>query len=165
MTSKSRGANIMDDRPDSSSASSDRETTAPVSFWLKRAAQYSADLYSDRRGKSGLTQRQFTVLEAVFHNEGQSQTALVKETGIDRSTLADLVNRLETHGYLSRKRSDKDARVNFVSLTEAGRDMLLNAQPQVSKVDQALVEALPERNRKAFIASLQLLSEKLDEAE
>jgi DNA-binding MarR family transcriptional regulator len=152
-------------RPDSSNVSSDRENTAPVSFWLKRAAQYSADLYSDRRGKSGLTQRQFTVLEAVFHNEGQSQTTLVKETGIDRSTLADLVNRLETHGYLSRKRSDKDARVNFVSLTEAGRDVLLNAQPQVSLVDQALVEALPERNRKAFVASLQVLSEKLDEAE
>ena len=75
------------------------------------------------------------------------------------------MNRLETHGYLSRKRSDKDARVNFVSLTDAGRDMLLNAQPQVSMVDQALVEALPERNRKAFIASLQVLSEKLDEAE
>ncbi|MEO9873945.1 MAG: MarR family winged helix-turn-helix transcriptional regulator [Anderseniella sp.] len=155
----------MDDRPDSSSVSNTNENIAPVSFWLKRAAQYSADLYSDRRGKSGLTQRQFTVLEAVFHNEGQSQTTLVKETGIDRSTLADLVNRLETHGYLSRKRSDKDARVNFVSLTEAGRDMLLNAQPQVSLVDQALVEALPERNRKAFVASLQLLSEKLDEAE
>ena len=155
----------MDDCPDSSSVSNANENIAPVSFWLKRAAQYSADLYSDRRGKSGLTQRQFTVLEAVFHNEGQSQTTLVKETGIDRSTLADLVNRLETHGYLSRKRSDKDARVNFVSLTEAGRDMLLNAQPQVSLVDQALVEALPERNRKAFIASLQVLSEKLDEAE
>ncbi|MEM7636147.1 MAG: MarR family winged helix-turn-helix transcriptional regulator [Pseudomonadota bacterium] len=155
----------MDDRPDSSTVSSDSENAAPVSFWLKRAAQYSADLYSDRRGKSGLTQRQFTVLEAVFHNEGQSQTTLVRETGIDRSTLADLVNRLETHGYLSRKRSDKDARVNFVSLTEAGRDMLLNAQPQVSLVDQALVEALPERNRKAFVASLQVLSEKLDEAE
>ncbi len=90
---------------------------------------------------------------------------MVKETGIDRSTLADLVNRLETHGYLSRKRSDKDARVNFVSLTEAGRDMLLNAQPQVSMVDQALVDALPESNRKAFIASLQLLSEKLDDTE
>ncbi len=155
----------MDDRPDSSSVSNSSENIAPVSFWLKRAAQYSADLYSDRRGKSGLTQRQFTVLEAVFHNEGQSQTTLVKETGIDRSTLADLVNRLETHGYLSRKRSDKDARVNFVSLTETGRDMLISAQPQVSLVDQALIETLPERNRKVFVASLQILSEKLDEAE
>ncbi len=153
----------MDDRPDRSNVPEDKENTAPVSFWLKRAAQYSADLYSERRGKSGLTQRQFTVLEAVLHHEGGSQTTLVRETGIDRSTLADLVNRLETHGYLSRKRSDKDARVNFVFLTDAGREMLLNAQPQVSFVDQALLESLPERNRKAFVASLQLLSEKLDE--
>jgi len=42
---------------------------------------------------------------------------------------------------------------------------LLNAQPQVSLVDQALIDSLPERNRKVFVASLQMLSEKLDEAE
>ncbi len=155
----------MDDRPDRNDVSDDRENTAPVSFWLKRAAQYSADLYSERRGKSGLTQRQFTVLEAVLRHDGESQTALVRETGIDRSTLADLVNRLETHGYLSRKRSDRDARVNFVFLTEAGRHMLMNAQPQVSLVDQAIIGSLPERNRKVFVASLQMLSEKLDQAE
>ena len=155
----------MDDRPDRGDVSEDRGNTAPVSFWLKRAAQYSADLYSERRGKSGLTQRQFTVLEAVLHREGESQTALVRETGIDRSTLADLVTRLETHGYLSRKRSDRDARVNFVFLTEAGRDVLMNAQPQVSLVDQAIIGSLPERNRKVFVASLQMLSEKLNQAE
>ncbi len=156
---------LMDDRPDRGGVPGENGNVPPVSFWLKRAAQYSADLYVDRRGKSGLTQRQFTVLEAVSHNEGASQTSLVRETGIDRSTLADLVSRLETHGYLLRKRSDKDARVNFVFLTDAGRDMLLNAQPQVSLVDQALIETVPERNRKVFIASLQLLSGKLDEAE
>ena len=155
----------MDDRPDRNKVPDDNENTAPVSFWLKRAAQYSADLYSERRGKSGLTQRQYTALEAVLQHEGESQTTLVRETGIDRSTLADLVNRLETHGYLSRKRSDKDARVNFVFLTEAGRDMLMNAQPQVSLVDQAIIDSLPERNRKIFVASLQMLSEKLDETE
>ena len=58
---------------------------------LKRAAQYAAYIYQGEVGKAGLTQRQFTVLIAVDQNEGVSQTALVKMTGIDRSTLADLV--------------------------------------------------------------------------
>ena len=60
---------------------------------LKRAAQYAAYVYQGEVGKAGLTQRHFTVLIAVDQNEGVSQTALVKMTGIDRSTLADLVAR------------------------------------------------------------------------
>ena len=59
---------------------------------LKRAAQYAAHIYMGEVGKSGLTQRQFTVLLAVDQNDGISQTALVKMTGIDRSTLADLAH-------------------------------------------------------------------------
>jgi DNA-binding MarR family transcriptional regulator len=154
----------MDDRPDTTTFNQ-QDQVAPVSFWLKRAAQYSADLYAVQLGKSGLTQRQFTVLEAVLRNEGGSQTALVKGTGIDRSTLADLVNRLQTQGYLRRQRSDKDARVNFVFLTASGRAVLNNAQPHMSLVDQALIDTLPSRNRKMFLASLQLLSEQLDQPE
>ena len=158
-----RGTWTIDDQPHQSEASSSGDRIAPVSFWLKRAAQYSADVYADQLGKSSLTQRQFTVLEAVKRNEGGSQTLLVRETGIDRSTLADLVNRLEMQGYLMRQRSDRDARVTFVFLTATGRKAVDKAQPHVATVDQVLIEAPPVRYRKQFLASLQLLSEKLDE--
>lgn len=153
----------MDDQPTHVDIEGEINGQPPVSFWLKRAAQYSADLYAEQLGKSGLTQRQFTVLETVSRNEGDSQTALVRETGIDRSTLADVVNRLEMQGYLRRERSETDARVNFVFLTASGRDILVKAQPRVTLVDQALVDSLPARNRKAFLSSLQALSSRLDE--
>jgi DNA-binding MarR family transcriptional regulator len=112
---------------------------APVSFLLKRAAQYSADLFAEQLGKTGLTQRQFTLMETVLANEGASQTELVKTTGIDRSTLADLVNRLETQGYVRRERSSTDARVNYVFLTDHGRDTVLKVKPVAMLVDEALV--------------------------
>ena len=74
-------------------------------------------MYQGEVGKSGLTQRQFTVLIAVDQNEGVSQTALVKMTGIDRSTLADLVARLLAQGYLQRRRTKDDGRTNSVRIT------------------------------------------------
>ena len=80
---------------------------------LKRAAQYAAHIYMGEVGKSGLTQRQFTVLLAVDQNDGISQTALVKMTGIDRSTLADLVARLLAQGYLQRRRTKDDGAHQF----------------------------------------------------
>ena len=55
-------------------------------FAKKRIAEITAD--------SGLTPRQFAVLQTVEENDGISQTALSVRTGIDRSTLAELAARL-----------------------------------------------------------------------
>ena len=49
-----------------------------------------------------------------------AQTDLVRATGIDRSTLADLVARMTTKGLLERERSTIDARAKAVKLSEAG---------------------------------------------
>lgn len=151
----------MDDRPIQADIGS-AEFMSPVSFMLKRAAQLSADLFAEQLGKTGLTQRQYTLLETVLSNEGASQTDLVRTTGIDRSTLADLVNRLETQGYVRRERSPTDARVNFVFLTSLGRETVLKAKPIATVVDMELVKLLPTKLRRPFIASLEELSGKLD---
>lgn len=153
----------MDDRPNMNGIGNLERDVAPVSFLLKRAAQYSADLFAEQLGKTGLTQRQFTLMETVLANEGASQTELVKTTGIDRSTLADLVNRLETQGYVRRERSSTDARVNYVFLTEQGRDTVLKAKPVAMLVDEALVNSLPSNLRGSFVSALEELSGKLDE--
>ena len=102
-------------------------------------------------------------METVLANEGASQTELVKTTGIDRSTLADLVNRLETQGYVRRQRSSTDARVNFVFLTDHGRGTVLKAKPVAMLVDEALVNTLPDQLRHPFLQALEELSGKLDE--
>ena len=107
---------------------------------LKTAAQYAANIYMADVGKSGLTQRQYTVLAAVDGNDGVSQTDLVKITGIDRSTLADLISRLVAQGYLQRKRCKDDARTNNVRLTAAGRRTLQSAQPGAAEVPSQRVQ-------------------------
>jgi hypothetical protein len=80
------------------------------SHLMHRALQLALDIYSEEAGEGGPTQRQFAVMEAVSVKEGLTQTELVRATGIDRSTLADLVARMTTKGLLSRERSSLDAR-------------------------------------------------------
>ncbi len=88
---------------------------------LRRAQQYANDLYTQEVGPDGLTPRQFAVLHAVELHEGLSQTQLVRETGIDRSTLADMISRMLRKDLLARKRTEDDARANAVRITPAGR--------------------------------------------
>lgn len=135
------------------------------SHLLKRAAQYATFIYMGEVGKSGLTHRQFTVLLAVDNNDGKSQTELVKLTGIDRSTLADLVARLLAQGYLQRRRTKDDGRTNAIRITTVGKKMLKMAQPGADEVDRQLLSLVPSSDRKSFLDNLAVLAAEMDKIE
>jgi DNA-binding MarR family transcriptional regulator len=142
-----------------------KQLSRSLSHLLKRAVQYSIHLYMNEAGKSGLTHRQFTVLMAADAHDGRSQTELVQMTGIDRSTLADLVARLMAQGYLQRKRSKEDARTNSIRLTPIGKKMLKQAQAGAEEVDRRMLQALPAAERKSLVESLTLLAAEMDKVE
>ena len=124
------------------------------SHLLHRALQLALDIYADEQGEGGVTQRQYAVLAAVEAFEGLTQTDLVKITGIDRSTLADMAARMIAKGLLERQRSLSDARANAVSLTEAGRLALAEAKPKMAAADARLLRLLSGAKREALTAAL-----------
>jgi MarR family transcriptional regulator, temperature-dependent positive regulator of motility len=142
-----------------------KQLSRSFSHLLKRAVQYSIHLYMSETGKSGLTHRQFTVLLAADANEGRSQTELVKMTGIDRSTLADLVARLMAQGYLQRRRTKDDARTNAIRLTPIGKKMLKQAQSGAEEVDRQLLSHMPTAERKTVLECLTNLASEMDKVE
>uniref|UniRef100_B0T532 Transcriptional regulator, MarR family n=1 Tax=Caulobacter sp. (strain K31) TaxID=366602 RepID=B0T532_CAUSK len=126
------------------------------SHLLHRVLQLALDIYAEESGTGGVTQRQFAVLAAVAENEGVTQTGLVRATGIDRSTLADMVARMIAKGHLERHRSDLDARANTVSLTPAGAAVLEESRPKVAMADARILALLKPSKREGF---LELLSD------
>ncbi|MBC6983170.1 MarR family winged helix-turn-helix transcriptional regulator [Caulobacter sp. 17J80-11] len=128
------------------------------SHLLHRVLQIALDVYGEEAGPDGVTQRQFAVLTAVSADEGLTQTDLVKATGIDRSTLADLVARMIGKGLLARERSNADARANVVRLTDAGREALEAARPRVEAADARILALLPRGKREAFLNVLSLMA-------
>jgi MarR family transcriptional regulator, temperature-dependent positive regulator of motility len=131
--------------------------TSP-SHLLRRANQLATDFYDDEDEADGLTQRQLAVLHAVDQNDGMNQTDLVKLTGIDRSTLADMIMRMQKRELLMRKRTEEDGRANAVHMTTIGRRALRASMPAMIKADAALLEALPARVRGEFIKCLTALA-------
>ena len=121
---------------------------------LHRALQLASDLYAEEVGACAVTQRQYAVLAAVEASEGLTQTDLVRLTGIDRSTLADMAARMIVKGLLERRRSIADARANAVRLTEAGRAALAEVGPKVAAADDRLLRRLPAGKREALVAAL-----------
>ena len=121
---------------------------------LHRAGQCAGEVFHAEIGEGDLTPRQLAVLVTVAQTEGLSQTGIVERTGIDRSTLADLVKRLQKKGLLQRRRTREDARAYAVKLTDEGRRMLRSAEPLAKRVDQRILDALPSKERERFIDAL-----------
>lgn len=125
-----------------------------ASHLLHRVLQIALDVYAEETGPGALTQRQFAVLAAVAENEGLTQTDLVNATGIDRSTLADLVARMLGKGLLERERSSTDGRANAVRLAEAGRAALAEARPRVEAADKRILGLVPGGKRGSLMKVL-----------
>jgi len=121
---------------------------------LHRAGQCAGDLFSAEVMHDGLTPRQYAVLLSISRQEGLSQTDLVACTGIDRSTLADIIRRMLNKSLIKRHRTKKDARVYSVSLTDEGRAALRAAEPAALQADARLLAALPPERRGEFLESL-----------
>lgn len=134
------------------------------SHLMHRALQLALDVYAEELGTDGPTQRQFAVMEAVSVKEGLTQTDLVKATGIDRSTLADLVSRMTAKGLLTRERSTLDARAKAVRLSAEGQALLDAARPKVEAADRRIMGLLPKGKRDGFLDLLSELASAADAA-
>jgi len=132
---------------------------------LHRAQQFAAERFTKAMAGAKLTQRQFAVLHATAEAEGLSQTQLVKSTGIDRSTLAELVARMVKNGLLAREKLADDARANAVKLTPSGRDLLNTAMLGAMEADKAILSALPKNKRASFLETLRRIAVTLEKGE
>ncbi len=129
---------------------------------LHRTLQLALDFHAEAAGAANLTQRQFTVLSAAATVDGLTQNDLVRATGIDRSTLADLVARMLAKGLLQRERSATDARANTVRLSEAGREALGSGAGAAAEADERLLALLSPKKRETFLKTLTSLAAAAD---
>lgn len=135
--------------------------SSPVHL-LRRCSQYAADLFDVETKGSDLTPRQLTVLIAVDANDGASQTTLVAATGIDRSTLADMIARMIQRDLLTRKRTEADARANAVRLTARGRRALNTSLTALKKTETKLLAKISATKRADFLKTLAAIAAQAD---
>jgi MarR family transcriptional regulator, organic hydroperoxide resistance regulator len=89
-------------------------------------AVYSANLaygraYKPILEKLGLTYTQYIAIVALWEEDDQTVSGLGEKLFLESNTLTPILKKLETMGYLTRRRDPQDERVVRVGLTPAGR--------------------------------------------
>ncbi|HYD88462.1 MAG TPA: MarR family transcriptional regulator [Vitreimonas sp.] len=138
-----------------------RLATSP-SHLLHRAEQLAGDRFA-QLVEDRVTLRQFAVLAAISETPGLSQSDLVRATGVDRSTVGDMMNRMERNGWITRTASESDARAHAVHLAPEGARLLAAATHHARAADAAILDALPRTKRRTFLNVLTKLAKLSDD--
>ena len=109
-----------------------------VCFALSIASRSVIGLYRPLLEPLNLTHPQYLVMLALWESSPRSVKDLGQTLRADPATLSPLLKRLETVGYLTRRRSTADERLVTVELTTAGRELRAEAE----KIPYRVVEQL-----------------------
>lgn len=134
------------------------DVTELIGYLFRRAQQAHVALWQ-REVSADITSVQFGVLNMLAASPGASQKELGDALDLDRSTIADLVARLQRRGYLHRTRDSADRRRNLLVLTDEGRRVFDALVPGVRRVDEALTEALTADHRAELERLLRIVLE------
>lgn len=106
------------------------------------------------RAETPLTGARALVLHHVGRRAGLSLGELAGLTFTLPSTVSEVVGRLETEGYLTRRRSATDGRRLELHLTEAGRAAVGGVETTAQEQLMAALTALPGAHRRALAQGL-----------
>jgi len=103
--------------------------------------------------KAGITTTQWQALGVLYHKPGLTHSELVDHMGIEPPSVTSLVNGMERKGWIKRERSDLDARVKRLHLTQRGRRLIESLRKATEPVERRMVAALTD-NERDFLKSL-----------
>jgi DNA-binding MarR family transcriptional regulator len=127
--------------------------------YIRRLHQIAVAIFLQETEAHGLTPVQFAALSKVGLTPGVDQRTLAGSIGLDTSTIAGVIDRLQTRGLMLRNASPEDRRVRLLSLTSEGQSLLRAIEPDMLKAQQRILKPLPAAERDAFMRMLRKLVE------
>jgi DNA-binding MarR family transcriptional regulator len=124
---------------------------------IRRAHQVSTAYFAKECGRFDLTSVQFAALFVLRAAGELDATRLSELIAFDRSTIGDVVERLETKGWITRNDSADDKRIKLIRLTSEGAQLVKAVKDAVKRVQNHLLEKFSPRERAMLIKLLRKL--------
>ncbi|MBT8260814.1 MAG: MarR family transcriptional regulator [Flavobacteriaceae bacterium] len=107
-----------------------------VGPWLGKTVKIIEYHLHERFKDNGidLTKEQMVVLKKLHEQDGLSQNELAFLVLRNKSSLTRLLSKMEKKGYICRKQSKTDKRINNVFLTENGKDTFKKSKPIIKEL-------------------------------
>jgi MarR family transcriptional regulator, lower aerobic nicotinate degradation pathway regulator len=124
-------------------------------FLLRRAHQISVAVFLEEARALGVTTSQYGALFVLNEVNGLDIIGLGRRLGMDRSTSALVVSKLEASGWVAMETDPRDRRRRIVKLTAAGRSILDQLAIPAEQARQRLLSAFTPREAAEFLRLLE----------
>lgn len=118
-------------------------------FLARQLHRITAAIFDEETASFGLTGLQYGILNVVAALPGIDQIGVCGTLGVDRSTLAGLVDRLEQKGLVARS-PGADRRSNALHLTRAGKRILAEIEASARKAERRAFEVFTAAEQAQF---------------
>ena len=124
-------------------------------FLLRRAHQISAAIFLEEAAGLGITTTQYGTMIVLRARGSLDQVGIATLVGIDRSTTALVVSKLEESGYIQRRDDAIDRRRKVITLSKAGHVMLDRVSTPAQRARERALEPFSARDAANFLALLE----------
>ena len=129
------------------------KTDYPVSFAIFALARSHRAKAASMLADIGLFPGQEILLMQLAEKNGEAQKSLCESIGLDHSTVAKSVARLERDGLIERRKCPNDGRVSQVHLTHKGREMTDRITRVWAELERQTVEGLTAEEQAQLMAA------------
>ncbi|WP_424811184.1 MarR family winged helix-turn-helix transcriptional regulator [Roseococcus sp. YIM B11640] len=123
-------------------------------FLIRRMHQLHVALFAELAAEFGVTPVQYSLMSAIASRGAADQSTLAADVGLDKSTAAGTLARLEARGLIRRRRDAGDGRVMLCTLSRAGRALLPRIEPAAREAHRRTLARLSSRDADQLMALL-----------
>jgi DNA-binding MarR family transcriptional regulator len=120
---------------------------------IRRVHQVSTAYFAEECG-GDLTAVQYAALVTIGAHPGIDATRLAEIIYFDRSTIGDVLDRMEGRGWIRRASTPTDRRIKLLDLSPAGQAVLQQVAPGIRRVQERLLAPLTASEAKTLIRLL-----------
>jgi DNA-binding MarR family transcriptional regulator len=128
-------------------------------YLIRRLHQIHVALFLEECKAFRLTPVQYGLLTALAVRGELDQVSLAEELGLDRTTAAEVLSRLEARGLVVRKPNPRDRRARLARITRRGRALTAAMFANMQRAQDRMCAPLSQKERDAFMATLVRLIE------
>lgn len=126
-----------------------------IGYHLRCAQVTVFQHYSATMGKLGVSAPQFGTLLLIEGNPGVSQSAVAEVLRFDRSTLVQIIDRLESRNLVVREVSAQDRRSHALRLTNEGAKLLAELKEIALRHEEDIAHRLTTEERATLMQLLE----------
>lgn len=96
----------------------------------------------------GIHRASHRILMTLACNEFASQVDLARELEVSPASVAVSLKNLEKSGYIKKTAKEEDNRINFVEMTEKGRQLVEESREFFDNLDKEMYQGFSEKERR-----------------